>query len=101
MLIDLHGHSSGISRCCQIPAPEVLRAAKDAGLDGIVLSNHYQKVYIPDGNCAAFAERYLEEFHYTEKCAKEIGCKVFLELKLQWRNTIWLICLCMELMMRF
>ena len=76
MLIDLHGHSSGIRRCFQIPAPEVLKVAKDAGLDGIVLSNHYQKVYIPDGNCAAFAERYLEEFHYTEKCAKEIPCAI-------------------------
>jgi len=77
MLIDLHGHSSGISRCCQIPAPEVLKAAKDAGLDGIVLSNHYQKVYIPDGDYAAFAERYLEEYRYAERCAKELGCKVF------------------------
>ncbi len=77
MLIDLHGHSSGISRCCQISAPEVLRAAKEAGLDGIVLSNHYQKAYVTNGDCAAFAERYLEEYRYAEKCAEEIGCKVF------------------------
>ena len=77
MLIDLHGHSSGISRCCQIPAPEVLKAAQDVGLDGIVLSNHYHKGYITDGDYVAFAKRYLEEYRYAEKCAKEIGCKVF------------------------
>ena len=78
MLIDLHAHSSGISRCCQIPAPEVLKVAKEIGLDGIVLTNHYQKVYIPDGgDCAAFAERYLEEYKMAARAGEEIGCKVF------------------------
>ena len=77
MLIDLHAHSSGISRCCQIPAPEVLKVAKEIGLDGIVLTNHYQKVYIPDGDCAAFAERYLEEYKMAARAGEELGCKVF------------------------
>ena len=38
MLIDLHAHSSGISRCCKIPAPKVLEVSRDLGLDGIVLT---------------------------------------------------------------
>ena len=46
MLIDLHAHTSGISRCCRIPAPEVLRRAKEVGLCGIVLTNHYTKSYL-------------------------------------------------------
>ena len=45
MLIDLHAHTSGISRCCRIPIPEVLRQTLDNGMDGIVLTDHYQKSY--------------------------------------------------------
>ena len=98
MLIDLHGHSSGISRCCQIPAPEVLKAAKDAGLDGIVLSNHYQKVYIPDGDYAALPKDTWKNFAMLKNVPRKLGARCFWELKLQWRNIIWPICLCTALM---
>lgn len=77
MLIDLHAHSSGISRCCQIPAEEVLKTAKEYGIDGIVLTNHYQKSYLQNDDADAFAKAYVEEFHYTEKIAEELGMKVF------------------------
>ena len=77
MLIDLHAHSSGISRCCQIPAEEVLKTAKEYGIDGIVLTNHYQKSYLQNDDADAFAKAYVEEFHYTEEIAEELGMKVF------------------------
>lgn len=76
MFIDLHTHSSGISRCCQIPAPEVLKVAKDVGLYGIVLTNHYQKYYVEDGDARAFARRYVEEFRYAKRCGAELGMTV-------------------------
>lgn len=76
MYIDLHAHSSGISRCCQIPAPEVLKVAKDVGLDGIVLTNHYQKYYVENGDAAAFAKKYTDEFRYTKRCGEELGMTV-------------------------
>ena len=62
MLIDLHAHTSGISKCCRIPAPEVLRIAKENGIDGIVLANHYQKSYVKDMTVADFASKYIEEY---------------------------------------
>ncbi len=77
MLIDLHAHTRGISTCCRIHAPEVVAAAKESGLDGIVLTNHYQKSYIKDGDYAAFAKRYVEEYDYARECGEAIGCKVF------------------------
>ena len=77
MLIDLHAHSSGISPCCRIEAPEVLRQALAAGLDGIVLTNHYQKSYIQNGDVQAFVQRYLDEYAYAEQCGRELGCRVF------------------------
>lgn len=77
MLIDLHAHSSGISRCCRIPYDAVIDTALDAGLDGIVLTNHYQKLYVTDGDARAFAHRYIEEFHLAKAYGDTVGCKVF------------------------
>ncbi|MBQ7337943.1 MAG: PHP domain-containing protein [Clostridia bacterium] len=77
MLIDLHTHSSGISKCCRIPAEKVIQAAKENGIDGIVLTNHYQKNYITDGDVPAFARRYVEEYHYAKECAKKVDFPVF------------------------
>lgn len=77
MLIDLHAHSSGISHCCRIPASEVVKAARDIGIDGIVLTNHYQKRYVTDGDYDGFAQRYVEEYRNAKKFGDEIGCHVF------------------------
>ncbi|MBE6885239.1 MAG: hypothetical protein E7487_11665 [Ruminococcaceae bacterium] len=77
MLIDLHAHSGGISRCCLIPYDAVIRTALDAGLDGIVLTNHYLKSYAADGDFSAFARRYTEEFRKAKAYGDTVGCKVF------------------------
>lgn len=77
MLIDLHAHSSGISKCCRIPIEEVLLAARRVGIDGVVLTNHYQKNYVTGGDYAAFARRYVAEFHRAQACAEKLGARVF------------------------
>ena len=65
MLIDLHAHSSGISKCCRIPIEQVIEEARAVGIDGLVLTNHYQKNYVADGDYAAFAARYIAEYEYA------------------------------------
>lgn len=82
MLIDLHAHTSGISTCCRVPAPEIIKAAKNVGIDGIVLSNHYQRSYVKDGDCVGFAERYTAEYYYTKECGDTAGFKVFYGMEL-------------------
>lgn len=77
MLIDLHAHSSGISKCCRIPYDAVIRTALEVGLDGIVLTNHYQKNYVTDGDYTAFARRYTQEFRLAKAYGDRVGCKVF------------------------
>ena len=77
MLIDLHAHSSGISPCCQIPYQEALQEALNRGMDGVVLTNHYQKSYIGDVPVQDYVERYITEFLDAEQYGKEIGCKVY------------------------
>lgn len=82
MLIDLHAHSSGISKCCRIPAEEVIRVAKEHGIDGIVLTNHYAKSYVTDGNYAAFAKRYTAEYRYTKELGEACGVRVLFGIEL-------------------
>ncbi len=76
MLIDLHCHTSGISKCCVGSAPEIVQIAKENGINGIVLTNHYQKYYVENGDAAAFARKYTDEFRYTKKLGEEIGVTV-------------------------
>lgn len=76
MLIDLHAHTKGISHCCRIYAPEVLTAAKEAGLDGICLSNHYQSRYVEGDDALAFARRFNEEFYATHALGQTMGLTV-------------------------
>ena len=77
MLIDLHAHSSGISKCCQIPGNEVVNEAKKVGLDGIVLTNHYKKNYVENNKWDDFAIKYVDEFNATKRYGEQIGIKVF------------------------
>lgn len=77
MLIDLHAHSSGISRCCKLPYDQIMRVASEYGIDAIALTNHYQKSYVKDGTPEEFAERYIEEFKAAEQSGRELGFRVF------------------------
>lgn len=72
MLLDLHAHSSGISHCCRIDAKENILRAKAAGLDGLVLTNHYTKPYVKDGDALAFAHRYVDEYYAAKTAADEL-----------------------------
>ena len=77
MLIDFHAHTSGISRCCRIAAAQVLQEAKKAGLDGIVLTNHYQSLYVEQGDVMGLVRRYMDEIHATQRLAEEMGLRCF------------------------
>ncbi|MBQ7322000.1 MAG: PHP domain-containing protein [Clostridia bacterium] len=77
MLIDLHAHSSGISKCCRIPIEQVIKEAKRVGIDGIVLTNHYQKNYVTDGDFPAFAARYIAEYEYAAELVKDSDFRIF------------------------
>lgn len=77
MLIDMHAHSAAISPCCQIPFEKVIDLAKDSGIDGIVLTNHYQKSYIKKTNIDMFVEQYINEFFAAQQYGKKVGSKVF------------------------
>lgn len=77
MLVDLHAHTSGISKCCRDTACGILKIAKETGIGGIVLTNHYQKSYVEESDINSFTDKYIEEFHLTQKLGEQAGIKVF------------------------
>ncbi len=78
MLIDMHTHSSGASSCCRLNAEEIVEAAKNIGVDGIILTNHYRSSdceKFPTGK--DYAEHYIKECHRAKAHGDKIGLKVF------------------------
>ena len=61
MLIDLHAHTSAISKCCKADSKKVIDDAKEVGVDGIILTNHFQKSYLSEIGEKAFVENYIRE----------------------------------------
>lgn len=78
MLIDMHTHSSGISGCCRLNVFEIVDAAKKVGLDGIILTNHYDSEgYLDYGSKADYVENYIKEYYDAKAYGEKVGLKVF------------------------
>ena len=91
MLIDLHAHSKGISRCCQIDGKDMVLLTKNTGMDGVILTNHYDKNYLLNENdIDGFAKRYVDEYYYVKEEGNKIGFKVFfgIEVTLAKHNNV-------------
>lgn len=76
MLIDLHAHSA-LSRCCKIDGYDNLIVARENGMDGFVLTNHYDKSYLVNNDKLEYANRYINEYYYVNDCAKKLGLKAY------------------------
>ncbi len=76
MLIDLHAHSA-LSRCCKIDGKDVLLVAKENGMDGIVLTNHYDRSYLINDDKIEYAKRYIAEFYYVREWALKLGVEAY------------------------
>ena len=81
LLIDCHAHTSGISTCCKKTPEEVIIAAKNVGIDGLIITNHYTKFYVNNlalySDVETMARCYIEEFRYTKEIGERYGIKVF------------------------
>ena len=78
MLIDMHAHSAPMSTCGKRPANEIMEISRDAGMDGIVLANHYNRKGMHEGESyEQYAHRYIEDFELSKKYAAQLGYKLF------------------------
>lgn len=76
MLIDLHAHSA-LSWCCKIDGKDNLLVAKANGMDGFVLTNHYDRCYLVNDDKIEYAKRYINEFYYVKEWADKLGLKAY------------------------
>lgn len=74
-LCDLHCHSSGINKCCRIPYTQVIDEAKQAGIQAIVLTNHYRKEDLI--NSSSWLDGYIEEYEQAAIYGDSVGIRVY------------------------
>ena len=77
MLIDLHAHTSGISKCCKISAEENIKLAKKLGFDGLAVTNHYTSLYFDGKTYDEWIERYIDEWHKCIMFADKFKLRIF------------------------
>ena len=82
MLMDLHAHSSGISRCCLLPYSAIIDEAKAMGIDGLVLTNHYTKEYLDGRAPAVLAHEYAEEYRLAKAYGDAVGVTVLFGIEI-------------------
>ena len=50
MKLEMHAHDCEVSQCAVITAKDLVDGYKDAGYDGIVITNHFGSVWMqPEG----------------------------------------------------
>ena len=82
MLMDLHAHSSGISRCCRLPYAAIIDEAKAMGIDGLVLTNHYTREYLDRRDPSVLAHEYAEEFRMARAYGASVGVTVLFGIEI-------------------
>ena len=66
MLIDLHAHSKAISRCSRITGKDNIDLSLEKGMDGFVITNHYDKNYVVNNDYLDLVNRYINEYYYVQ-----------------------------------
>lgn len=77
MLIDLHAHTKGISKCCKADIERVISEAQSQGIDGVVLTNHFQKSYFCDSSEEEFTKAYIQEYYDMKSIAEKRNFSCF------------------------
>ncbi|MBO5224783.1 MAG: PHP domain-containing protein [Clostridia bacterium] len=78
MIIDMHAHSKGISRCCQLTYKENIDIAKNVGIDAIILTNHYARAYLKFyDNVEELVGCYHNEYKEAKSYGESVGVKVY------------------------
>lgn len=74
--LELHAHSSPASGCSEVPADELVRAFKNAGYDGMAITNHF----ISDSEHSESKEKAIEKFKKDLYIAHETGDKLGIKI---------------------
>lgn len=80
--IELHAHTSPVSKCSDITPQEMAEIYHALGYDGIVITNHFQ--YKEDRDKQEYIEYFFADFEETKRIAKPLGLKVYLGAEIRF-----------------
>ena len=70
----MHCHSNPASACGEFTPEEVVQMSAEHGYSGIVLTNHFMRACIRDGESdAEYVDRYLDDCYRAKREGERIG----------------------------
>ena len=92
---DLHIHTKECDKCAELSGSEIVRLYKDAGYDGIVVTDHYFSLFfewfkdeISVSNHKKIIERYLRGYYSAKNEGEKIGLAVLCGAEVRLDGTI-------------
>lgn len=90
-LFEIHCHTSEVSACGWVDAANVVRIHKDAGFEGICITDHYHEQYFKsrqDMKDCFVVDDYLSGYRKALKEGKRLGLKVFLGMEIKFPESL-------------
>lgn len=84
--LELHAHSSPASGCSEVPADELVRVFKEAGYDGIALTNHFIANSDYTGSKENTIEMFKKDIYLAQETGDKLGIKVYTGAELRFHN---------------
>lgn len=84
--LELHAHSSPASGCSEVPADELVRVFKEAGYDGIALTNHFIANSDYTGSKENSIEMFKKDIYLAQETGDKLGIKVYAGAELRFHN---------------
>ena len=84
--LELHAHSSPASGCSEVPADELVRVFKEAGYDGIALTNHFIANSDYTGSKENTIEMFKKDIYLAKETGDKLGIKVYAGAELRFHN---------------
>ncbi|NLO82410.1 MAG: PHP domain-containing protein [Clostridiales bacterium] len=89
-LLDTHVHTSEVSLCGKVEAVQMVRHYKEAGYDGIIITDHYYREYFElmlKGSWKEKIDMYLSGYRAALAEGKRIGIDVLLGMEIRFHDT--------------
>ncbi|ACL70750.1 PHP domain-containing protein [Halothermothrix orenii] len=88
--LDMHVHTAETSRCGKVRAEQMVELYKEAGYNGVVITDHYKRGFFDNIESLGWEEqikRYLTGYSTAFNRGRELGLKVFLGIELTFEES--------------
>ena len=85
MRLEMHAHDCEVSPCAVIKAKELVDGYKEAGYDGIVITNHFDKgiMHLWGETTEEHYQNYLRGYELAKEEGERVGLRVILGMEIR------------------